>query len=428
MTFVEFFDKDAVENICACLAHKPDKVIFIGATKKEIMREHIRRYEKVFRDRGIEIEFAEPRAINEYNLSYAVNTLSRIVEENNDCVFGLTGGDNLHLVAMGIVYEKYRDSKNIQMHRFDLKNNTIFDIDQDGKTILEETLPTLSVQENIQIYGGDVIFEYEKSGTTFQWDFNSDFMRDITFLWTESCNKDLDWNKIISVFAKAESITAKIREDDFTFPMLHTKAKMSELREFMRSSNVSTDDLKKFAKKLYFYGILPDCEIDENNFFVSYKDEQIKKCLTKAGQVLELKITILLMNSFDENSNRIYNDVMSGVYIDWDGELHEDNPELCDISNEIDVLAMCGTIPVFVSCKNGNVDVDELYKLNTVAHRFGGKYAKKVLVASGFEKTSPVFLKRAAEMGIKVFDNIEKRIDEISDEEIIKLFDSIWEK
>lgn len=428
MTFVEFFDKDAIENICACLVHKPDKVIFIGSGKKEIMRNHIERYEKIFSNRGIKIEFAEPRTINEFNLEYAVNTLSRIVEENDDCVFGLTGGNDLHLVAMGIVFEKYKETKNIQMHRFDLKNNKIYDIDQDGKTIFDETSPSLSVQENIRIYGGDVIFEYEKSGTTFQWEFDSDFMKDITFLWEESCNKDIDWNKIISVFAKAESIAAKVREEDYSIPMLHTKVRTREIVDFMHSSDVSLYDLKAFAKKLYFYGLLPECEIDEETFFISFKNEQIKKCLTKAGQVLELKITILLMNAFDENNKHIYNDVMSGVYIDWDGVLHSDNPELCDISNEIDVLAMHGTIPVFVSCKNGNVGVDELYKLNTVAHKFGGKYAKKVLIASGFEKDSPMFFRRAAEMNIEVFDNLKYHVDTITDEELTHLFEKLWTK
>ena len=54
-------------------------------------------------------------------------------------------------------------------------------------------------------------------------------------------------------------------------------------------------------------------------------------------------------------------------------------------------MLMRGVIPVFVSCKNGAVDSNELYKLNTVADRFGSIYAKKIIAATylgkmGFRK------------------------------------------
>ena len=41
-----------------------------------------------------------------------------------------------------------------------------------------------------------------------------------------------------------------------------------------------------------------------------------------------------------------------------------------------------------------------LYELDTVAKRFGGKYAKKVLVSAN--EIGPVYKERAAEMGIEV--------------------------
>jgi len=34
MTFIEFFDKTCVENICACLSQIPERVIFLGDKKK----------------------------------------------------------------------------------------------------------------------------------------------------------------------------------------------------------------------------------------------------------------------------------------------------------------------------------------------------------------------------------------------------------
>ena len=47
------------------------------------------------------------------------------------------------------------------------------------------------------------------------------------------------------------------------------------------------------------------------------------------------------------------------------------------MKNEIDVIALEGYTPIFISCKNGNVDKMAFYELDTVAKRFGGKYVKK---------------------------------------------------
>ena len=59
------------------------------------------------------------------------------------------------LAAAGVVSERFRD-KNVQMHRFNVKNNTVTDVDADGATLLSCQAPRLSVEENVRIYGGDV--------------------------------------------------------------------------------------------------------------------------------------------------------------------------------------------------------------------------------------------------------------------------------
>ena len=102
----------------------------------------------------------------------------------------------------------------------------------------------------------------------------------------------------------------------------------------------------------------------------------------------------------------------TGVFLDWDTVADEK----IETYNEIDVIVMDGVEPAFVSCKNGAIPVDELYKLNAVAERFGGKYAKKVLVASGLGNLKSdsgnraVFIDenirdRAGEMKIKIIDS-----------------------
>ena len=82
MTYIEFFDKIASENIGACLTYTPDRIIYIGDNSK-IMKKHIANYEKVFKARGNNIEFMF-RTVSKSNLDNAIELLSEIVESYND--------------------------------------------------------------------------------------------------------------------------------------------------------------------------------------------------------------------------------------------------------------------------------------------------------------------------------------------------------
>ena len=57
-------------------------------------------------------------------------------------------------------------------------------------------------------------------------------------------------------------------------------------------------------------------------------------------------------------------------------------------------------LPVLISCKIGNVDQKSLYELETVANRFGGKYARKILIVP--KDLSEGHKLRAEEMGIEI--------------------------
>ena len=132
MTYIEFFDRTAIENVCICLTDIPERVIIIGNDMKELNR-HIANYKRVFADRGYDIEFI-PRTVSKSNLTHAVRLLSDIVETYDDCAFDITGGEKILTLALGIVYEQHKD-KNIQIHRMNIHNNAISDCDKDGNTV-----------------------------------------------------------------------------------------------------------------------------------------------------------------------------------------------------------------------------------------------------------------------------------------------------
>ncbi|MCM1363536.1 MAG: hypothetical protein NC122_03425 [Faecalibacterium sp.] len=400
MVYIEFFDNDAIENICSSIAASPDKVYLLGNNGKQL-NVHAERYHNLFLGKGAEIDFI-PMLVNKNSLSDLVSVLSKIVETESECCFDLTGGEDLCLVAMGIVFEKYPE-KNIQMHRFNIGNNTLLDCDGDGNKILSSPEMNLSVVENIKAFGGDVVFEDTKENGTYGWILTDSFKRDVETMWEIICSGTNPgaWNTQINVFEVAEAYCCD--DNDLT-----TVAPLKELKENLKN-------LKEKKPYVYIHNIINQLAkyglayVNENETTLSieYKNPQVKKCLTKAGQVLELIVYLRALAATDKNGNAVYSDVMTGVYIDWDGEIHTDDGGY-DTENEIDVMMMHNLVPVFVSCKNGEIKMEELYKLNTVANRFGGKYAKKILVASalGFNDAAKYLRQRAKDMNINIIEPI----------------------
>lgn len=385
MTVVEFFDKNSIENIVGALSQISKKIVFVGDSRKRIEKS-IEDYLAVTRGRGLDVQF-EYQIVNRNDLMNIVKALSSIAESEEKCAFDLSGGDDLYLVAVGMVYKMYPEK--VMLHRFNVNNGTICDCDADGKVLASKSTE-ISVEENIRIYGGRVIFKNEKNQATIKWDFGEDFIGDIFRIW-ELCRKNpTEWNKQTTLL---EGLCTHFRENG------QTKVRFK------------TDDKNGFKKGLLLdfnrdY-LIKDLAFSDNEASFEFKNEQVMRVLTKAGSALELIVTLAMKSLEDKEGKSLYNSILTGVLIDWDGVVPKDGP---NVENEIDVLAMRGLVPVFVSCKNGQVMIDELYKLAQVAETFGGDYAKKILVVSQLEKMgerAKYVLARAEEMGIRVIENAE---------------------
>ena len=410
MTYIEFFDKTSVVNICACLTNPPERVILVGGDMKPMQR-HAEYYGKVFSGRGHSVEFI-CKSVNKTSLMNMVDVLSEIVSTYPECAVDLTGGEDLMLVAMGIVCERFKD-KNIQLHRFNPRTNTIYDCDNDGTTVKKDPL-YLTVDENITIYGGEIITDPDSINSTYEWDMNDEFVEDIDKMWQICRENNHKWNVQIGILATAEIIRPPQDHP------LKLRANVKALTEFLEQRGhtyrVFRDEV---LSPLCIAGLIT-YSYDDKRLEINYKNEQIKRCLTNAGQVLELKV-FSLMRSLTDGGAPLYN-VMTGVQIDWDGRNRSEGADTC---NEVDVLAMKGVVPVFISCKNGYLSTDELYKLKSVAERFGGEYARKILICTALDdekEFAAAFRQRAEDMGIRIVDDFAQ----LSDREAQKMMKNFW--
>ncbi len=407
MTYIEFFDTTVPENICTCLAAVPDKVVLIG-DKLKVLEKHAQRYQEIFARRGHQVAF-ECRSVSKSNMQSILDALTQIIQETDDCVFDLTGGEDLYLVAAGILSQRFPE-KQIQMHRFNLHTGTLIDCDRDGVTI-ERTSPlVMTVEENVLAYGGAVLDPAPDSG----WDLNGEFLANLFTMW-EICRREpRNWNAQIGVLAAVQECCPG-EELSYTVTL-------QQVADRLQSQGLHFVYIRRLIQALYQEGLLTQCSFDGASLQITYKNRQVMRCLTKAGQVLELLVFLAARETCDKKGLPVYNDVCTGVSIDWDGRPQADG---VDTENEIDVMMMHGVIPVFVSCKNGRADITELYKLQTVADRFGGTYAKKVLVATALDAAGTYddyFRQRAKDMHIRLVENA----GQLPQKELERIVASFW--
>ena len=407
MTIVEFYDADPIENAVSILLDGAEKIIYIGYNRKQLNRV-IEDYKEIALSKNIKVQF-EYEVIDRNDLSGITTLLENIVKAEGNCVFDLSGGDDLYLVAAGIVYEKNKDK--VQLHRFNVRNGKLTDCDADGN-VLQTRFRELSLNQIIKCSSGRIVYDTEEPKTTHIWDFTDELKSDVEVLWELCSENNRYWNMMLS--AIGQNTISKDNEQ------LTREINYISLKRALNQKGVSDHYIKEFFEKLLGCGFIKTIEITERTLSYKYKNRDVKDLLTKAGLLLELFITINAIDFNNKDGTSYYNDVLTGVVINWDDEEGKRS-----VRNEIDVLLVKGLVPVFISCKNGEVEVEELYKLSAVANRFGGKCAKKVIVAPSIEEMGNEaigIIERANEMGIRII----KKLDGLSESQFNDVIKNLW--
>lgn len=399
MTVVEFFANSPIENMVSCFSLNPHKVIFIGNGRRA--KKHVAAYERLAARMGLSSVF-ELRSVANPDINAMVDCLCSIVATEKQCFFDLTGGDDSALVAMGIAYERMKHNyRHLQMQRFNLNSGRFYDCDGDGEFFSPKETFLLSVKENIELHGGSV------SGGIVYKDLESP--GDVELLW-ELCRKNpTSWNR--SVGRLSELLRNCPTDNNGLTACFNVK----NLAEHYHGSVNRIRQVRDFAEALHRMGLVAYQSNSDSEFVITFKNRMVKKCLLKSGNALEYKMLSLASQIKDNKGTFVFNDCMCGVVIDWDGITKKEGRGFEGSINEIDLLLMKKLTPIFVSCKNGGVEESELYKLSAVAERFGGKYAKKILVASGINKTGQgldYFLARATDLGVTVIDKVHRMPDD----------------
>ncbi len=363
----EFLSDDPLDNIITPLNFKVDKVVYFGYHNSiEEQEKKIRSLLKEYCDVR-SCDFRELSAKNLMNNCDKMRAeIKKEQEAGNEVYCDITGGDELALVAFGRISVELK----VPIHMFELPSWKLLEFDEGAEYSISGSVERRNIKYGLDmhvgLYGAKVNYKKRKDEKDLS---DEEYRRDVQAIAEVYFENMEDWGRFLNY--------------------LHNDNKADVIRFNEMMDRLADAGILRYA-------------VNGNRKDVKYLKTSFKDCLQHVGTILEL--TTLM------DAEKRYSDVRVGESIDWDGVIHDRG----DVYNEIDVIGMDGYTPVFISCKNGqllkrdgngvtdNGYLEALYELNTVAHRLGGKYAKKVLVT--WVNVTGAYLERAKEMGIEIHE------------------------
>ena len=384
----EFLNSEPIENIVTCLNFKIDKVVFFGYrevidAQKEPTVRFLKRY------CGVKEVVFHP--VSDQDLQAVLSVIKAEIEAelNLDAklFFDITGGEELALVAFGILSREY----NTPMHIYNIRKNRLIELDDGSSSNICDAAEPQHVPFGLDRY-------IELRGATINTDLctvdiselTDTVLKEADAVWQIMKRYAEDWNSF-SHFLRGSMVLEADR-------LVHQSTASIRRTLSGSSGNFHTEEqLYRILDALSKSGMILNLNKTKEQCSFILKNDLVKDWLWVGGRVLELHV-------FSREKNRS-DECRIGVHLDWDGIIHPKGPA-SDVTNEVDVISFRGLVPKFISCKSGKMGPNQclhaLYELDTIAGRFGGKYAEKVLVTAN--PLGSVYLERAEEMGIKVIE------------------------
>lgn len=382
MTLIECFDRTVLENIAGTLYLRPDHLILVGDAEK--ISPFLPRLTELLEKRKIKTDISLCDTA-ELTIHQIARALEKMIDPKQQYVIDLTGGEEPVILAIGAMLARLEDAQNISVQKFRF---LLPDATNCGgsRQAASGSHTYLTVEELIRLHGGGIHPLTNQPDARYS-------VKDINKLWSVASVDPRAWNDRLPVLTEFEKHSESKSE------VIISRYKLeSQIKDFERKEDDFLALMRQFSRK----GMIED-RSSWDTIRYRYTSELFHYCTRKAGNALEVK-TLLEVRSMKENGQPFFDDCAMGVTIDWDGVFHGKDTGIPDTRNEVDVIATKGMRSLFISCKNGYIGEEELYKLHTVAEYFGGPYAKKMLIATELDQKSPAsnraFAQRARDMGI----------------------------
>ena len=370
-TLIELYDERAIENILAPDMFRPERIVYLCPAELSQDRKRQEKMRAFFHRRGWdpELVFMESSL---FKADRILRQLQAIYEKYPDCAVDVTGGSDAALFAAGM----FSCKTGTPAFTYSRKQNRFYDIS--GAVFADNVTCTLSysVEEFFLMAGGTLLPGRVDNAILSKYlaDFDPFFECFLRFR--------RDWTDIISYIQRVSP--SEYGQE----PSLYIQGKYTVKGDHGSRNTVNEDALRELVR----IGFIKDLKIVRGES-VSFRflDSNIRTWLRDVGSVLELYSYKACIDS------GIFNDVISSAVVRWDEVLGHGS-----VSNEVDVMAARGVIPLFISCKACDIKTEALNELAILRDRFGGKGAKAAIVTT--EPCNAAARHRAAQLGIAVID------------------------
>lgn len=369
-TLIELYDERPIENVLASEVFRPERAVFLcpaDIAHDKVTQEKLRQY-FAHRNLNTELVFLESSL---YNSGKIEKQLRNVMDTYPDCVLDITGGTDAALYAGG----QFGCKTDIPVFTYSRRRNRFFDIHNAAFADELECTVQHKVEDCFMMAGGAL------RGGRVDNDILSEYIDVIDPFFRLYMRHRRDWTHIVGYIQRASQTDRELP------PTLHVDAPYTVKGEHGSRLDAPERALLDLEK----LGFIKHVSISADGVTFDFKDFQIRTWLRDIGSVLELYVYKCCLDA------GIFNDVRTSAVVDWEGDHRSDN-----VTNEIDVMAMRGIIPAFISCKTCDISTEALNELAILRDRFGGEAAKAAIVSA--QPCRSITRHRAAELHIDVIE------------------------
>ena len=371
-TLIELYDERPMENVLCTDMFNPERTVFICNRETSNKSDIERKLKEYIRYRGLDTELVF-MDVKHYSVNSVLATLRQAVSMYPDCALDITGGTDDELFAAGILCAEKAD---IPVITYSIKLNRFFSIQNAPELDNLECTINYTAEDFFRMAGG-MMRQGRVDNSKLENYF--DIIDPFFDVFMKNRRK---WGNIVSYIQQLSRIP---KEQPVK---LEVSGDYTVKGERGRRISAPEDALKQLERT----GMISGLRIErEKNVSFTFKDEQVRKWLRDVGSVLEVYTYKKCVEC------GLYNDVHTSVVVDWEKNASRDK-----VTNEIDVMAVRGVIPVFISCKTCQISTEALNELAILRDRFGGQGAMAAIVTT--ESCKTVTINRAHELGIMVIE------------------------
>ena len=367
-TLIELYDTSPIRNVLATVMFRPQEMILI--CPPEVAEDPNQK--RSLRDFFAYLNCPVKLTLIPVTLLDAGKTervLREVLESHQDCAIDISGGTDAALFAAGVA------SGDTPVFTYSVRKDTFFEI---KNAPFARSLPNtvhLDVRSCLMMAGGTLLPGREDNAGLAEMSDRIDRLFRVYSAFRPQ------WNRQISYIQKISSAEPGVLEAG------------GQLREKAGNKNIDADG--EFFGALEEAGLILNLQHTDESVSFRFPDERVRFWLRDVGAVLELQVFRAC------RAAGCFDDVVLSTVVNWQsGKINRDS-----VTNEIDVMAVQGIQPVFISCKTSEVHTDALNELAILRDRFGGKFARAILVTSGVTgKTREPVRRRADKLGIELVE------------------------